>query len=154
MSEGSVLTEPVAPADKPKPELCDACGRVPALGALLVHELPEELESIVAANASRRDDLAQLCPGCVDLFSRAQRQLDTQAAIFEQNSYVLPTPLRLDADERFTGKGVTIAFLDSGFYAHPDLATPVNRIQAFTASLTRPTIRRHWKRSMSPVGTA
>ena len=27
----------------------------------------------------------------------------------------------MDADERFTGRGVTIAFLDSGFYAHDDL---------------------------------
>jgi serine protease AprX len=44
---------------------------------------------------------------------------------------VLSTPLRLDADERFTGKGVTIAFLDSGFYPHVDLTTPVNRILAY-----------------------
>ena len=28
---------------------------------------------------------------------------------------------RLGADERFTGRGVTIAFLDAGFYAHADL---------------------------------
>jgi len=31
-------------------------------------------------------------------------------------SQALPTPLRLDADERFRGRGITIAFLDSGFY--------------------------------------
>src|SRR3712207_1283884 len=37
----------------------------------------------------------------------------------------------MDADERFTGRGVTIAFLDSGFYAHPDLTTPENRILAY-----------------------
>src|SRR3712207_4215804 len=37
----------------------------------------------------------------------------------------------MDADERFTGRGVTIAFLDSGFYAHPDLTTPDNRILAY-----------------------
>lgn len=40
-------------------------------------------------------------------------------------------PLRMDADERFTGRGVTIAFLDSGFYAHKDLTEPVNRIVAY-----------------------
>ena len=39
----------------------------------------------------------------------------------KDGSHVLSTPLRLDADERFTGKGVTIAFLDSGFYPHVDL---------------------------------
>src|SRR5437660_7755711 len=37
----------------------------------------------------------------------------------------------MDADERFTGCGVTVAFLDSGFYAHPDLTTPANRILAY-----------------------
>jgi len=43
----------------------------------------------------------------------------------------LPVPKRMDADERFTGRGVTIAFLDSGFYAHKDLTEPVNRIVAY-----------------------
>ena len=46
-------------------------------------------------------------------------------------SQALPTPLRLDADERFRGRNVTIAFLDSGFYAHRDLTEPVNRIVAY-----------------------
>lgn len=41
---------------------------------------------------------------------------------------ILPTPLRLGADDRFRGRGITIAFLDSGFYAHPDLVEPRNRI--------------------------
>src|SRR6478672_11441470 len=49
----------------------------------------------------------------------------------KDGSHVLSTPLRLDADERFTGKDVTIAFLDSGFYPHVDLTTPVNRILAY-----------------------
>ena len=43
----------------------------------------------------------------------------------------LPTPVRMDADDRFRGRDVTIAFLDSGFYAHPDLTEPVNRIVAY-----------------------
>lgn len=43
----------------------------------------------------------------------------------------LPVPVRMDADERFTGRGVTVAFLDSGFYAHSDLTEPVNRIVAY-----------------------
>jgi serine protease AprX len=37
----------------------------------------------------------------------------------------------MDADDRFTGRGVTIAFLDSGFYAHKDLTEPTNRIVAY-----------------------
>src|SRR5687767_463556 len=46
-------------------------------------------------------------------------------------SQALPTPVRLDADERFRGRDITIAFLDSGFYAHKDLTEPVNRIVAY-----------------------
>lgn len=41
---------------------------------------------------------------------------------------VIPTGVRLNADPQYTGKGVTIAFLDSGFYAHPDLVETSNRV--------------------------
>lgn len=41
---------------------------------------------------------------------------------------VLPTSARLQAEPTLTGKGVTIAFIDSGFYPHPDLTQPQNRI--------------------------
>ena len=34
---------------------------------------------------------------------------------------VIPTVVRLKANQEYTGKGVTIAVLDSGFYPHPDL---------------------------------
>ena len=37
----------------------------------------------------------------------------------------------MDADQRYTGRGVTVAFLDSGFYAHKDLIEPDNRILAY-----------------------
>ncbi|MGD9590621.1 MAG: S8 family serine peptidase [Pyrinomonadaceae bacterium] len=43
-----------------------------------------------------------------------------------QNRYaVIPTAEKLNADQRTSGKGVTIAFLDSGFYPHPDIASRV-----------------------------
>src|ERR1043165_8868011 len=38
---------------------------------------------------------------------------------------VIPTAARLNASPEYTGKGVTIAFLDSGFYPHPDLVSRV-----------------------------
>ncbi|MEO7095655.1 MAG: S8 family serine peptidase, partial [Polyangiales bacterium] len=38
---------------------------------------------------------------------------------------------RLDADERSAGRGVCVAFVDLGFYAHPDLLHPRKRIRAF-----------------------
>ncbi len=44
---------------------------------------------------------------------------------------ILPTPVRLEAPAERTGRGVTIAFLDSGFFAHADLVTPRDRIRAY-----------------------
>jgi serine protease AprX len=52
--------------------------------------------------------------------------LDSEAAFG-----ALPTPLRLHADPRFTGQGVTLALIDAGFYPHPDLVQPHNRIRAW-----------------------
>lgn len=41
--------------------------------------------------------------------------------IHTQNRFsVIPTPDKLSADSSFTGRGIRIAFLDSGFYPHPD----------------------------------
>ncbi len=93
--------------------------------------LSDELQVIVAANAPASIVLGEICPRCVELFERARVQLQTDAAIFEQGGHVLSTPLRLDADDRFTGRDVTIAFLDSGFFPHTDLTTPHNRILAY-----------------------
>lgn len=42
----------------------------------------------------------------------------------------IPTPQRVRANPRYAGRGITIAFLDSGFYPHPDLTRPRNRILA------------------------
>jgi|CXWL01.1.fsa_nt_gi serine protease AprX len=47
---------------------------------------------------------------------------------FQHRHAVIPTSEKLNADPTFTGRGVTIAFLDSGFYPHPDLA---GRVTAF-----------------------
>src|SRR5437870_6191491 len=112
-------------------ERCHACGRATPASLLPFHALNDDLRSIIQANAAAMELLGNVCPHCVELFTRAKNQLDSHAAIFEQTSYVLPTPLRMEADERFTGRGVTIAFLDSGFYAHPDLPQPGNRILAY-----------------------
>ncbi len=44
---------------------------------------------------------------------------------------VIPTHTRLGLGERYSGKGVRIAFLDSGFFPHPDLTEPRDRIIAY-----------------------
>ncbi len=73
--------------------------------------------------------------------------MTTSEKIFRDGTYhILPTPLRVGADERFTGRGVTMAFIDSGFYPHPDLTQPVNRVAAYVNIVHRaatPTARTH-----------
>jgi len=44
---------------------------------------------------------------------------------------VLSTPERFGDDGALRGRGVTIAFIDSGFQLHPDLTEPANRVIAF-----------------------
>ncbi len=130
-----VSVEPAAPtqpdASINAPTACPVCGRESAEGLIAFDSIPEHLKKPVAANALTGGEVSAVCPRCVQLFERAHRDLAAHAAIFEQGGYVLPTPLRMGADERFTGRGVTVAFLDSGFYAHPDLTMPQSRILAY-----------------------
>ena len=44
---------------------------------------------------------------------------------------LLSTPERTGASAQYNGSGVTIAFIDSGFYPHVDPTTPRNRILAY-----------------------
>lgn len=63
--------------------------------------------------------------------------LPSAAAVAPQTDRVttvtspLPVAERTGADTRFTGRGVVAAFLDSGFFAHPDLTTPHTRIHHY-----------------------
>jgi serine protease AprX len=90
---------------------------------------------LIRANAPDTATFEAVCARCVRLFERAQEQIVKDAAMAKDGSHVLSTPLRLDADDRFTGKGVTIAFLDSGFYPHVDLTSPENRIAGYRSLL-------------------
>jgi len=128
MRETISITDQNVPGESSR-SACPVCARAAEL-LIPIADLPAELRTIVTSNAAATD-ARDVCDRCVDLLARAQRQLETHAAVFEQHDNVLSTPLRMDADERFTGRGVTIAFLDSGFYAHPDLTTPRNRIIAY-----------------------
>jgi serine protease AprX len=52
-------------------------------------------------------------------------------AYASQETRLIPTPERLCANPRYAGRGITIAFLDSGFYPHPDLTRPSERIRRY-----------------------
>ncbi len=56
----------------------------------------------------------------------------------EREFGALPTPIRLHADGRYTGRGVTLALVDAGFYPHPDLTAPANRIRAWVDAAQDP----------------
>lgn len=46
--------------------------------------------------------------------------------------FILPIPERLNGDESYTGKGVTICFIDSGFYIHPDINGRIKNVMDIT----------------------
>jgi serine protease AprX len=115
------------------------------------------LERMAAAHPTwRRDDGA--CPACVQdallevllesggdaLHAGIQRvwPLDAEAAFG-----LLPTPLRLHADPRFRGRGITLAQVDAGFYPHRDLVRPRNRIRAWVDAAHRPSAVRRFGES-------
>ena len=110
---------------------CPVCAREPREEFVPLLVLDDDIQQLIRANAPGTETFSAVCARCVRLFERAKDQILTDAALQKDGSRVLSTPLRLDADERFTGKGVTIAFLDSGFYPHVDLTTPNNRIVAY-----------------------
>jgi serine protease AprX len=62
----------------------------------------------------------------------------------------IPTPLRLHADPRFTGRGVTLALIDAGFYPHADLVEGTNRIRAWTDQGQDPGTTLRWGQTDIP----
>jgi serine protease AprX len=80
----------------------------------------------------------------------------------ENKFAVIPTPIRLHADVKRSGKGITIAVIDAGFYPHPDLTKPVNRILAyhdvtnaeFTLNTKRPPESWDWHGTQTSVAAA
>jgi serine protease AprX len=129
MSEPLISTPTPVIEEKSLATACHFCGRLHDPRNLTT-PASAELRGLVDANLPRKDSAA-ICAECIELLKRAKAQVESHVAIFDQTDHVLPTPLRMDAHEKFTGRGVTIAFLDSGFYAHDDLTKPEDRIVAY-----------------------
>jgi serine protease AprX len=115
--------------------VCAVCSRETADEFISLDLLKAKLAQLIRANAPDTAELDEVCRRCANLFERAQDQIVKDAAMTKDGSHVLSMPLRLDADERFTGKDVTIAFLDSGFFPHDDLTTPTDRIIGYRSLL-------------------
>jgi len=140
-------------------DVCPVCARFARDGCVDLGSLADDVAKLIRANAPGAEDFEEICVRCARLFERAKDQIIKDAAVQKDGSHVLSTPLRLDADDRFTGKGVTIAFLDSGFYPHVDLK---NRIQGYrnmlheegdTSSLFEPDVA-SWHGMMTSVVAA
>jgi len=83
-----------------------------------------------------------VCPACVQVALQALLRLDAPFALEAETAgvspddlpdliedlFVLPTPMRLQTWPHVTGRGVTIAFVDAGFFDHPDLVEPHDRV--------------------------
>jgi serine protease AprX len=87
-----------------------------------------DVATLAAANTPGWSPDNGLCRECARRFATALDELRRHGA---SPGAILPTPLRLGAADGYRGRGITIAFLDSGFYAHPDLVEPENRILAY-----------------------
>ncbi len=121
--------------NKAKIEFCPFC----AEENILIKDLDvsgnkELLEKLFSINNNWKTENG-ICARCVDRFDveilREENLLpdDSQLNITTFQNYIIPpTAWRLNADQRLNGSGITICFIDSGFYLHPDLGKPKNRI--------------------------
>jgi len=124
------------------PRECPFCQVEIAEGGGAEHQLDSELLLVVMANNPWWRPEAGLCAGCADSFTAALTEARAHQPGFARGGVpILPTPIRLRASERYTGRGVTIAFLDAGFFAHPDLVEPRDRILRYV-DITHPGARR------------
>ena len=110
---------------------CPFCGAVLGHSSRAERLSPEALLLAVANNPWWRPQ-AGVCDECAAGFESALDYVRTHALGAAHGGVpILPTPVRLAAPEGRSGRGVTIAFLDSGFFAHPDLVRPRSRILAY-----------------------
>ena len=117
--------------------MCPLCGENVDRLIYTFHRATEEsiLQKIQASHPDWSEEQGA-CTRCVDLFRakllRENGLLPEVGPYFHLTTMddyvVIPIPLRMDVNPHYTGKGITICFIDSGFYPHPDLTRPTNRI--------------------------
>ncbi len=121
-------------------KICPICGVV---HKKLVHHFVPSLESDVIASVQKDFPNWQttegICSRCYDEFEGIthyqyqchEKPLDDFKLKF-LDFYILPIGTRLNADTDFTGKDVTICFIDSGFYMHPDIKDRIKKVVDIT----------------------
>lgn len=115
---------------------CPFCGNI-EYHLIKEFDAPQDDELIQYLKSKLEDWTVEkgICSRCLDKMQinhmlQSAVQLTEKKGITEVNGHpILPIPLRLMAHPGFTGDGVTICFIDSGFFLHPDLTQPINRIK-------------------------
>jgi serine protease AprX len=96
------------------------------------HDLDEPVSGLIQGNEPQWRTDQRICMNCATKYVEARNKLEKYHPKFlTEGLTILPTPLRVGAVPELTGRGITIAFLDSGFYAHPDLISPTSRIKKY-----------------------
>jgi len=118
---------------------CQICRQDFAPEKLIIGtRLDDSIKALLTVNSNGWEPDREICFNCVSRYTRVHDQLATAFPHFaEQDIKILPTPFRLEAPDELRGRGITIAFLDSGFYAHPDLTRPKNRILKYVSVVGR-----------------
>jgi serine protease AprX len=102
-----------------------------------IGELEDHVQYTICLNLPRWNRDNFVCRDCVTRLITAHEELGLSMPKDNINELrILPTPVRLGASSRFTGRGVTIAFLDSGFFWHPDLTQHNVRILRYVNILS------------------
>jgi serine protease AprX len=89
--------------------------------------VPHDVRALAESNVPGWTVADGLCGECEHRFVMAADYLREHGRDPRAGG-ILPTAVRLGARETFRGRGVTVAFLDAGFFAHPDLVRPADRI--------------------------
>jgi serine protease AprX len=122
---------PAVPARRRREDvlaLCAVCRRdVPPEELREAEAAGPDVRALVEANVPGWRAEQGLCAECADRFAAAAEYLRAHGRDPRAGG-ILPTALRLGARDAFRGRGVTMAFLDAGFFAHPDLVRPRDRI--------------------------
>ena len=92
---------------------CPVCSREARELFVPLTTLDDEVRQLIVANAPGASGFDAVCARCVRLFESAKDQIEKDAAVRKDGSHVLSTPLRLDADPHYTGRGVTKSMSDN-----------------------------------------
>lgn len=132
-SDSTVMKGEVAVASY---ETCPICGLA---YPHLIHNFNPNYEADILNSIKSEFPLWEagqgICSRCFDRFEavtyysyRSSGHTAEDFKIRHFNFYVFPIAERMNADENYTGKNITICIIDSGFYPHPDFIDQVIKV--------------------------